>query len=299
MTSIAARLMRRALRARVKPTAWGDGFVEETRRRVDGPQAPTILGRHVTRRALTEADGPVPGEWVDVQRARRHILYLHGGYYISGGSRPYRNVAARLARPLGSDVRLIDYRLAREHPYPAAVDDANAAYGALLASGTPPSTVAVVGDSAGAGPALALLLRARAEGTPLPGAVVLLSPWADLTCSGASVDRNDAADDMLSAGALRAAAACYAGSFDPADPELSPLFGDLSGLPPLFVTADDSETLLDDALRLDERARSAGTVVQLRRTTGLFHIWPIVVPYVPEARRTVAEAVDFLDSALT
>jgi acetyl esterase/lipase len=161
-----------------------------------------------------------------------------------------------------------------------------------------PATVAVAGDSAGGGLALALLLRARDAGAPLPGAAVLLSPWTDLTCRAPSVDANDAADDMLSAATLRAAAGLYAGDHDLDHPGISPLFADLSGLPPLFVTVDRSETILDDSLGLAARARDAGTHCELRQGTGLFHVWPALVPFVREARATVAELVAFLDREL-
>lgn len=299
MPSLTARVVRRAVRATMKPLPADSRFVAELRDQIGGRPPPSLLGRRVGQRVLAagELDG-VAGEWVGVPAATRHILYLHGGYYVAGGPPTYRNLAARLAAGLDADVLLPDYRLAPEHPYPAAVDDGIAAYRALLATGVDPSTAAIAGDSAGGGLTLAVLLRAKAEGVALPAGAVLLSPWTDLTCSGESIDGNDAADDVLWAASLRAAAAHYAGTSDPALPELSPLFGDLSGLPPLFVTVDESEALLDDSLRLTERARAAGTSVELRRTTGLFHIWPVTVPYVREARQTVAEIVAFLDRTL-
>ncbi len=299
MSSVTARLVRRSLRAMVKPTPLDDRFVSESRRRIDGAPTPTFLGRHVGLRTVAPGElGATEGEWVGVPAARRHLVYLHGGYYIAGRTHLYRNLAARLATGLDAEVLLVRYRLAPEHPYPAAVDDAIAAYRALLDRDVDPATVAILGDSAGGGLTLAVLLRARAEGTPLPAAAVVFSPWTDLTCSSDSVDRNDAADDVLSAGALREAAACYAGDADLADPGISPLFGDLSGLPPLLVTVDASETLHDDARQLVERAEAAGTRCELHEETGLFHIWPALVPFVPEARRTVSEVVTFLDHEL-
>lgn len=299
MPSVSARLMRWAMRSTMKPRSSGDGVVEETRQRIHRGLALTMLGRRVGLRPMPEGElGAARGEWVGVPAARRHILYLHGGYYVAGQPRSYRNLAARLAGGLDADVLLLDYRLAPAHPYPAAVLDATTAYRGLLDRGLDPTSLAVVGDSAGGGLALTLLLRAKSQGLPLPGAAVLLSPWTDLTCSAASVDRNDSNDDMLSAAALRAAARCYAGTADPHDPDVSPLFGDLSGLPPLFVTVDDSEILLDDSTRLVERALAAGTRCHLHTSTGLLHIWPVLVPYVREARATVAEAVAFLDREL-
>lgn len=283
----------------MKEAAGGDDFVDQLRRRTDGPSLPSLLGRGVGTRPFARGElGSVGGEWVGVPAARRHVLYLHGGYYVAGGPPVYRNLAARLASGLGADVAIVDYRLAPEHPYPAAVDDAFGAYQALLASGLEPSAIAVAGDSAGGGLTLAMLLRAASEGVPMPAAAVCFSPWVDLTCSGASIDGNDEDDDMLTADGLRAAARLYAGSHDPALPEISPLFGDLAGLPPLFVSVDRSEVLLDDSLRLVERARAAGVRVELREERELFHVWPVVVPYLREARRSVAEVVAFLDGEL-
>lgn len=299
MPSLAARLIRLEIRITMKPTSCGDRLVEETRRRIDRAPVPSLRRRQVGHRPiLIDEIGRMHGEWVGVPAARRHVLYLHGGYYIAGRPRTYRNLAGHLATGLNADVMILDYRLAPEHPYPAAVEDALAAYQGLVGTGVDPATVAIAGDSAGGGLTLAVLLRAKSEGVPLPGAAVLFSPWTDLTCSGASVDRNDPADDMLSAAALRAAAACYAGPCDLKNPEISPLFGDLSGLPPMFVTVDNSETLLDDSLRLIEQTRAAGTRSELCQTTGLFHVWPVLVPYLREARRTVAEVVAFLDREL-
>lgn len=299
MPSLSARLMRRAMRATMKPRSSGDGVIDETRRRIDRGLALTMLGRRVGHRPVADGElGATRGEWIGVPAARRHVLYLHGGYYVAGHPRSYRNIAARLAAGLDADVLLLDYRLAPEHPYPAAVLDAVTAYRGVLESGADPASLAVVGDSAGGGLALALMLRAESEGLPLPAAAALLSPWTDLTCRAPSVDRNDRADDVVSAPALRAAAQCYAGPADPRDPALSPLFGDLSGLPPLFVTVDSSEVLVDDATTLAQRAVAAGTRCQLHTGTGLLHIWPVLVPYVREARATVAEAVAFLDREL-
>jgi monoterpene epsilon-lactone hydrolase len=299
MPSFTARLIRGGLRRGMKPYRVDGDFVRAMRRKANGGMAVTIVNRRVTCRTLRPGElGEARGERVSVPGARRHVLYLHGGYYIAGRPKPYRNLAGRLAHGLDADVVLIDYRLAPEHPYPAAVDDAATAYRAMLDSGIDPASTAVVGDSAGGGLALAMLLKAKADGVPLPRAAVVFSPWTDLTCSSPIVDANDDADDMLSAAALRRASECYAGSHDRSDPGLSPIFGDLAGLPPLFVTVDSSETLLDDSLRLVEGIRDAGGRVELRRSSGLFHVWPMLVPYLPEARSTVSEVIAFLDAEL-
>ena len=299
MPSLTARLVRRVLRRTVKPAELDDGFVAEVRKRVDGGSPLTLTGRGVQCRELRPGElGDAAGEWVGVAGARRHVLYLHGGYYIAGQTKTYRNLAGRLASGLGAEVVVLRYRLAPEHPYPAALDDAVGAYRALLARSVDPRSVAVVGDSAGGGLTMALVLRAKHLSLPLPAAAVVLSPWVDLTCSAPSIDRNDTADDMLSAGALRRAAGLYAGSAGLASPDISPLMGDLSGMPPVFVTVDNSETLLDDSLGLVLRLRAGGSRVELRQTTGLFHVWPILVPFLPEARRTATDIIAFLDAEL-
>ncbi|MGK2928983.1 MAG: alpha/beta hydrolase [Acidimicrobiales bacterium] len=299
MASRTARIVRPILRSQLKPAEVGDDFVETVRNRIGGRTIPAVLGRGVGRRPVAPGElGSIDGEWIGVPAACRHVLYLHGGYYIGGRTETYATLAGRFASGLGADVLLADYRLAPEHPYPAAVDDALAAYQGLLDAGADPASTAVAGDSAGGGLSLALLLRIRSEGMPMPAAVVLFSPWTDLTCTAPSIERNDENDDMLTAAALRKAAGLYVGSADPAEPEISPLHGDLSGLPPMFVTVDDSETLLDDALRLVERATDAGTRSELVHEHGLFHVWPVLVPILPEARATVNQAVAFLDREL-
>ena len=299
MPSLTARLIRGVIRRRIKPTSISDRFVEQIRKATDGRPPPSMLGRHVDHRPIGVGEyGRATGEWVGVSASRRHVLYLHGGYYIAGRPRTYRNLAGRLASGIAAEVLLVDYRLAPETPHPAALDDAVDAYQGLLDTGVDPAAVAVAGDSAGGGLALALLQRARAEGLPMPGAAVLFSPWVDLTCSGGSIDTNDENDDMLSAAALRTAAAFYAGHIDLNAPGISPLFGDLSGLPPLFVTVDNSETLLDDSLRLVDRCRAVGGRAELQQNSGLFHAWPMTAPYVREARRTLADVVTFLDHEL-
>jgi monoterpene epsilon-lactone hydrolase len=297
--SLPARLFAAFLRAQVKPVTWAPDTIAADRQRIDGGPTPALLGKGVSARPLRPDElGDAKGEWVGIAGARRHILYLHGGYYLAGVTSTSRNLAGRLSRDLGAEVVLLEYPLAPEHPYPAALDAGVAAYRALLDGGADPSTLAVAGDSAGGGLALAVLLRAKAEGLPMPAAAVLLSPWTDLTCSAESVERNDQADVIVSARSARAAAAHYAGAAALDDPGVSPLFGDLAGLPPLYVTVDRSEALLDDSLRLVERAQGAGVRCELEQTSGLFHIWPVLVPLLSEARETVTNLVRFLDHEL-
>src|SRR4051794_23507864 len=257
MSSRRARLLRVAIRRGMKPSVADQSFVRTLRRRTSsGLPARLSDRRRVSRRAIGPLElGGVGGEWLEVAAPRRQVLYLHGGYYLAGGVKPYRRLAARLASELDARVALIDYRLAPEHPYPAALDDAMSAYRAVLGTGIEPTALGLMGDSAGGGLALATVLGARTAGLALPGALVLFSPWTDLTCTNPSVDRNDESDDMLSAAALRYASAYYAGSHDAADDLISPGLADLTGIPPALVSVDESEALLDDSVNLVDKIR--------------------------------------------
>ncbi len=299
MPSLVARGIRRYARSVMKPTRGGpDEVVRHLRRVIDRAPLPSRMPRGVARRPVSAAElSGVSGEWVGVPAACRTVLYHHGGGYVSGRPANYRNLAARLARGLGADVLLAEYRLAPEHPYPAALEDAVANYRALVER-RDPATLAVSGDSAGGGLTLALLQRIRDEGLPAPAAGVLLSPWADLGDESPSRGHNDEADDMLARRTLVNAAAAYLAGASVKESGASPALGDLGGLPPLRVTVDDSEILLDDAIRVADGARAAGGEAQLIRRQGLFHVWPAMVPLMPEARQTLEEIVAFLDGRL-
>ena len=216
---------------------------------------------------------------VDLDRA---VLYLHGGGYASGSVRSHRSFCARISAAASAPVLDVDYRLAPEHPYPAAVDDALVAYRWLLGEGLAPERVVVAGDSAGGGLAAALLLAARAAGDPLPAGAVLLSPWLDLTLAGASMHLRAAEDPICSRERLAESAAWYAAGEDPACPLVSPLFGELEGLPPLLVLVGTAEVLLDDSLRFGAGADAAGVDLTLVVEEDLLHVWPLF-PDVPEA----------------
>jgi acetyl esterase/lipase len=299
MPSLVARAARRYARSVIKPTREGpDEVVRHLRRVLDHVPAPSWMPRGVARRpvAADEPGGP-GGEWVGVPAATRTLLYHHGGAYVSGRPSTYRNLAARLARELRADVLLARYRLAPEHPHPAALDDAFATYRALLAR-VDPAALALCGDSAGGGLTLALLQRVRDAGLPLPAAAVLLSPWTDLGDDAPSRAANAEADAMLSRAMLRGAAAAYLAGADPQSPAASPVHGGLADLPPLLVAVDDTELLLDDATRVVEGVRAAGGDATLVRRSGLLHVWPVLVPLMREARETADEIVDFLEARL-
>jgi epsilon-lactone hydrolase len=215
------------------------------------------------------------------------VLFLHGGGYQVGSARAYRGLLTHLSRATGAPVHAPDYRLAPEHPYPAGAEDAYAAFRALRNSGHPPQRIAIVGDSAGGGLAMTLLLRLRAMGEELPGSVGLISPWLDLTCSAPAITANTATDAMLEPSWLPSAANLYGGPADAAD--LRPLEADLAGLPPLHVVAGGGELLVDDADRLVERARAAGVAVTYRRVAGMWHDFPVLAGLLAEADAALVE----------
>lgn len=217
------------------------------------------------------------------------LLYLHGGAYVAYSPRSHRELASRLGRAAGCAVLVPDYRLAPEHPYPAAVEDALAALAWLRAQGR---TVVVAGDSAGGGLALALALRLRETGQEQVAGLALLSPWTDLALTGASVDEVED-DPTLDVDRLRGAGLSYAGSADPASPELSPVHADLTGLPPLHIEVGGGEILLSDSTRLAEAARAAGVEVTLEVGEDLPHVFQVFAT-TPEATASTDRLGAFL-----
>ncbi|MFV0445741.1 MAG: alpha/beta hydrolase [Planctomycetaceae bacterium] len=218
------------------------------------------------------------------------VLLLHGGGYCFGGLFSYRELAARLAHTAQRAVTVLDYRLAPEHPYPAAVDDAAAAWLELTKSDDPPAT-GIVGDSAGGGLTLATCLRLQTMDVPLPRCLGLISPWVDLTHTGESLQRLSDRDPVISEASLRQCAGRYAAGRDLRLPELSPLFADLSGLPPTLIQVGSDEILLDDAIRLAEQIGSTAT---LEITPDLWHVWHLFASLVPESQTAIERLGQFL-----
>jgi monoterpene epsilon-lactone hydrolase len=235
----------------------------------------------------------VPGEWATAEQGAPFgtLLYLHGGAYIGMSARTHRSITGFFAQQ-GLRVFAADYRLAPEHPFPAALDDAMAAFDALC--GESPGPLFVAGDSAGGGLTLALLLRCRDEGRRLSQGAVLFSPWADLAGTGESMVFNRERDPLLSADGVPNLGTIYAGATDVRMPYVSPLYGDFTGLPPLKIFVGDREILLDDSRRVAERARAAGVEVDLEIWPVVPHVWQIMPAILPEARVSLARAAAFI-----
>jgi acetyl esterase/lipase len=222
------------------------------------------------------------------------LVYFHGGGYRIASALAYRAYGTHLARECGAQVLLVDYRLAPENPFPAAVDDAIAAYSWALDQGIAPSRIVAGGDSAGGGLVAALLLRARSDGKPLPAGAVCLSPWVDLTNSATSYTANAERDKMFAKTAADDARALYIGERDPRDPFMSPVFGEWAGMPPLLIQVGDTEVLLDDAAQLASTAAAAGVDVEHHVYADMPHVWQLNYPAYPEAVDAVRQIAAFV-----
>ena len=238
----------------------------------------------------------VPGEWVIPAGAGsdRVILYLHGGAYNAGSTRSHRALAANIAYASHARALTIDYRLAPEHPYPAALVDAFSAYKWLLELGIHPEQITVTGDSAGGGLTFALLVALRERRIPMPAAAVVLSPWTDLSASGESWQENAKADYMINGPKLKEAARLYLKDASPQTPLASPVYANLHGLPPLLIQVGSEEVLLSDSQRLAESARLSGVDVTLEVWDGMQHVWHFAASFVPEARQAIEKIGEFI-----
>ena len=227
------------------------------------------------------------------------VLYLHGGGYCVGSVRSHTPMASKLAAAAGLPVLIVDYRLAPEHPFPAAVDDAVTVFRWLVAQGLAPGRIAIAGDSAGGGLTLAALLALREQGGPVPGAAACISPWTDLTLSGPSIGANVDGDPMLDGPRLQTYADWYLGEDgDPCHPLASPRFADLAGLSPVIVHAAEDEVLVDDARLVAEAIEAAGGTVAYRAWPAAFHVFHATAGLTPEADEAVAEMGAFLRTHL-
>jgi epsilon-lactone hydrolase len=294
--SLQAELVRAWLRWSMKRSNHPNVTIAERRRRI------AAYERWVPRPArgiemLDRALGGIPALRVKGRgtQPERQILFLHGGAYVTGSPTLYRHILWRFAVAAEAQVAAIDYRLAPEHPFPAALEDAVAAWHGLLDESADPSRSVVMGDSAGGGLALALLLRLRDIGSPLPAAAVALSPWTDLAMTGNSLQQNGAADPMENPDDIPYLAACYLGDGgDPRNPYASPLYGDPTGLPPTLIQVGGDEILLDDSVRMAEGMRAAGCEVELEIWPRMPHVWHAFAPVMPEARQAIARVGAFV-----
>lgn len=292
MPSLRARLVNRYVRGKLKYLPLPDIDSVKLRAMMEA-RSFQLLPKSVVRE---NAAAPLRGEWQRPANAEpgRTILYLHGGGYVFGSPRLMAPISCRLAVAARAPAFSLDYRLAPEHRCPAAIEDAIAAFDWLVGEGAAPAEIYVGGDSAGGGLALAMMQALRERGSQLPGGAFLISPWTDLTASGASISENDERDAMFTADSIRRGGAKYAGALPLDDPRVSPLYGRFEGLPRLYVCASGAEVLRDDSIRTAEKAVKAGVSVELRIEDGLVHIWPLFAPLMPESGRTIGEIAAFI-----
>lgn len=249
-------------------------------------------------RARPASAGGVPAEWCEPPDAIPGctVLHLHGGGYVLGSVAMARRSTCMLADAAHARTLSIDYRLAPEHPFPAAVEDAVTAYQWLLENGCEPHRLAIVGESAGGGLALACLVSLRDRGVPLPAAGVAISPWCDLGLTGASLESNAATDPQTQRWLLERMASDYLAGADPRTPLASPLFADLHGLPSLLIQAGGAEVLLDDAVRFARAAEAAGVDVVLECWEDMIHVWHAFAPLLPEGVDAIRRVGEFLNA---
>jgi monoterpene epsilon-lactone hydrolase len=228
----------------------------------------------------------------------RVLLYFHGGGYCSGSIRSHRSMVSETGRAARVRTLALAYRLAPEHPFPAALDDAVAAVEHLLGMGIAANRIAIGGDSAGGGLALATLLRLRDAGRPLPACAWLVSPWVDLEMTGASIDTKDADDPLIHRAYLEELASAYCGSESPRNPLISPVHADLGGLPPTIVQVGSAETLLDDAVAAVERLGEADVAATLEIWPRMIHAWPLWSARLTAGREAITSAGAYIDKRL-
>ena len=239
--------------------------------------------------------GSVPAEWVSAPGVAtdKVLVELHGGGYLIGSTRTHRVFLSNLSRATGARVLGLDYRLAPEFPFPAAVEDTVAAYRWLLANGTDPKKIMFCGDSAGGGLLVSAMISLRYQGDPLPAGGICISPWTDLANTGKSIKTNAEADPLISKEMLDQMAEGYMGGKDSRTPLASPFYADLQGLPPLLVQVGAPETMLDDAKGFAERAKGAGVDVTLEVWPEVPHIWPVFSPILPEGQQAIDRIGEF------
>ena len=239
--------------------------------------------------------GGMPGLRVTPEPAGKYVvLYLHGGGYVLGSPRTHLPILVRLATAAGAAVWAPDYRLAPEHPFPAAVDDAVTAYRWLLEHGHDHKRIAIAGDSAGGGLVIATLVALRDRGLPLPAAGYSISPWTDLTCTGGSMRAKASVDPLITKAGAILFANIYLNGADPESPLASPLYADLAGLPPILIQVGEREVLLDDAIRIAQRLRDDGVDVCYELWDDMIHVWHLFAHRIDEGQQALETAAAWL-----
>ena len=289
-TRFARRMARRAGEAALSP----DQPRAIQRKRLD--RAGDLMPAKDVDVAAREIAGLAALDFTPARPRPGRLLYFHGGGYSRGSAQSHKAFVSRLSAATGLKAISVDYRLAPEHPCPAAVEDAVASYTALRAETD--ERIVMAGDSAGGGLALSACVRLKAQAAAQPDALVLFSPWTDLSLSGDSAESRDGVDPMLKTAYLRAGADLYLDGRDPADPVASPLFADLSGLPPVFIQAGDAEVLLDDSVRLHDRLEAGGVPVRCEIWEGMWHDFQMFAPITPEAGRAIAAGAGWIEGAI-
>lgn len=295
--NIVLRLMVKPMLRRAKhPHEVRDKLERDAARYFPMPEGCNIVPDLIRRSERPANAGMIEAQWVSLGRPdrRRVILYLHGGAYIAGSPNTHRHLAAALAGVAGVRAILPDYRLAPDHPFPAAVEDALSSYRHLLDAGYDGQEIAIAGDSAGGGLGFALLLRLQQEGLPQPACIAAFSPWTDMTGDSPTLESNASRDVMLPVVRLREAVEFVLGSHDRQDPLASPLYGDWQSPPPAMILASKHEILLNDSTAMAERLRAAGGSVTLELWRHTPHAWPVFVGRLPEADQAVANAGAFI-----
>jgi monoterpene epsilon-lactone hydrolase len=289
MASMQAHFLDLIVRMQFKRRMNGKTDLQSVRRTLQQGGLPSPSGVMFTQAVV----GGIAGEWArPAKPTTATLLYLHGGGYFACSPKTHRPITGAFARR-GFAVFVPDYRLAPEHPFPAAIEDAAAAWQGLLDGGHAPRSLAIAGDSAGGGLCLALMLTLRDRQAALPAAAALFSPWTDLAGTGASLVSNAERDAMFWAPGLSKAGEIYLGGASATNPLASPHYADLAGLAPMVVHAGDREILRDDSTRLADRARAAGVEVDLRIWPVVPHVWQLA-QFLPEARRSLDIAAEFL-----
>jgi len=285
MASVRSQLLAAFLRMTVKKKFARSGDLIKERKSMDKMSAMSVKGKP----GRLEVIGGVAGQWHEAQLGSKEtvVLYFHGGGYVLGSPTSHAGMAAMMADLAQARVFVLNYRLAPETPFPGALEDAISAYKALLEKGEKPEKIVIAGDSAGGGLAVALMVALKEEGIPLPAAGVCLSPWADLSFSGDSMQANAQADSILCRESLAWLGGQYLADLAANDPRVSPIFADLTGLPPLLIQVGSDEVLLDDAVRLNKVAKKAGVDSKLEVWNGQVHVWPLMSKLIPEARQAL------------